>query len=158
MTLMNYTRVPTAFMYSVHGLRFTLIIGIFLYMSSLVPGYLVYVYMNYLVQGYLLSLCIHELSCTQSMQMNVYGLFGCMYMYMYMTCLSHVLCRGNSIVCWQKMSCTFIARACLYTSTVFYIGIYPVEFGPAYAASKHGVIGYTRSWAVSDVINFCCII
>ncbi|XP_052699587.1 15-hydroxyprostaglandin dehydrogenase [NAD(+)]-like [Crassostrea angulata] len=26
-------------------------------------------------------------------------------------------------------------------------GIYPVEFAPAYAASKHGVIGYTRSWA-----------
>ncbi|XP_061172315.1 15-hydroxyprostaglandin dehydrogenase [NAD(+)]-like isoform X1 [Saccostrea echinata] len=33
-------------------------------------------------------------------------------------------------------------------------GVYPVNYGPAYAASKHGVIGYTRSWATHpEVIN-----
>ncbi|XP_048736491.2 15-hydroxyprostaglandin dehydrogenase [NAD(+)]-like [Ostrea edulis] len=27
-------------------------------------------------------------------------------------------------------------------------GIFPVEYSPAYCASKHGVVGYTRSWAL----------
>lgn len=30
----------------------------------------------------------------------------------------------------------------------FCVGIYPVAFGPVYAASKHGVIGFTRSMGV----------
>ena len=33
----------------------------------------------------------------------------------------------------------------------FCVGIYPVAFGPVYAASKHGVIGFTRSMGV----KFC---
>lgn len=33
-------------------------------------------------------------------------------------------------------------------------GIFPVNYTPAYAASKHGVIGYTRSWSMHpDVVN-----
>lgn len=41
-------------------------------------------------------------------------------------------------------------------------GIFPVDYGPAYCASKHGVIGYTRSWAshpevVKNGVRLLCL-
>ena len=44
-----------------------------------------------------------------------------------------------------------------------FLGVMPVPFAPAYAASKHGVVAYTRSWAVSEQRaelfsgKFCCV-
>ncbi|XP_061174133.1 15-hydroxyprostaglandin dehydrogenase [NAD(+)]-like [Saccostrea echinata] len=32
-------------------------------------------------------------------------------------------------------------------------GIYPAEFSPVYCASKHGVVGYTRSWAIHPEVE-----
>ena len=37
-------------------------------------------------------------------------------------------------------------------NSVFIIGILPYEFSPVYAASKHGVVGFTRS--VAQVIFY----
>ena len=31
------------------------------------------------------------------------------------------------------------------------LGIHPASFHPAYCATKFGIVGYTRSWAVSDL-------
>ena len=56
--------------------------------------------------------------------------------------LPHVRCMGKYVLCHFEST----LRRCFNI-----LGIHPAAFHPAYCATKFGIVGYTRSWAVSDI-------